>query len=150
MNLAKALVCCAIVAAPMVSMADDPAMNNPCANIKWSLSFLKHYPRAPAACQTVEEKDGAKYAKFTGKVASVDASGVQVAVNNVAGTSVAMIQWQAAPSEAMVINDKEATVGDLKKGDKLTFWIQEGKFTISLHPGQKPLPFGKATHIPQS
>ena len=65
MNLVKALACGAILAVPVAAVAQDAAgYNNPCSAIQWSRKFLATYPKAPAACQTVVTKDGAKYAQF--------------------------------------------------------------------------------------
>jgi hypothetical protein len=150
MNLVKALACCAIAAAPMVSVAQDQGYNNPCAGIKWGLQFLHRYPGAAAACQTVETKDGIRYAQFKGKVVGMTPQSVTVAIENVAGTPRANIEWLTEADEDMMINDKEAKVADLKKGDMLTFWVQEGKMGASMRPGGHVLPFGKPTPIPNS
>ena len=143
MNLVKTLACCAIAAVPLAAVAQDAAYNNPCAGIQWSRRFLATYPKAPAACQTVETKDGAKYAQFKGKVAAIGADSVTVNVVNVAGTPGAAITWTTSMDEPLTINDKEGKVGDLKKGDTLMFYVEEKKFTIFMHPGGKPLPFTK-------
>jgi hypothetical protein len=146
MNFVKALACCAIAVMPMVSVAQ----NNPCANIKWGLQFLNRYPNAPAACQTVETKDGIKYAQFKGKVVGVGPSSIEVAIENVAGTPRGTIEWMTEPDEDMMINDKAAKVGDLKNGDMLTFWVQEGKMGASTRPGGHALPFANPKPIPNS
>jgi hypothetical protein len=146
MNLTKALACCAILAAPVAAVAQDAAgYNNPCAGIQWSHEFLATYPKAPAACQTVETKDGMKYAQFKGQVVSSGADSVVVNLVNVAGTAGAAIawHWDASADESLLINDKDAKVSDLKKGDTVTFYVEEKKFTIFMHPGGKPLPITK-------
>ena len=74
---------------------------------------------------------------------SSGADSVTVNVVNVAGTPGAALAWHAGMDEPLMINDKEAKVGDLKKGDTVTFYVQEGKFTIFMHPGGKPLPITK-------
>ena len=142
MNLVKTLACCAIAAVPLAAVAQT-AYNNPCAGIQWSRKFLATYPKAPAACQTVETKDGVKYAQFKGVVVSAGADSVTVNMVNVAGTPGGAIAWHASADEPMLINDKEAKVGDLKKGDTVTFYVEEKKFTIFMHPGGKPLPITK-------
>jgi len=145
MNLVKTLACCAIAAVPLAAVAQNAGYNNPCAGIQWSRKFLATYPKAPAACQTVETKDGAKYAQFKGKVVSVGADSVVVNLVNVAGTPGAAIAWHtsADADETILINDKEAKAGDLKKGDTVTFYVEEKKFTIFMQPGGKPLPITK-------
>ena len=144
MNPVKALACCAILAVPVAAVAQNTAgYNNPCSGIQWSRKFLATYPKAPAACQTVETKDGAKYAAFKGQVKAIDADSVTVNVVNVAGTPGGAMRWHTSMDEPMMINDKDAKVGDLKKGDTITFYVEEGKFTIFMKPGGKALPFTK-------
>ena len=147
MNSVKALACCAILAVPVAAVAQNTAgssgYNNPCSAIQWSRKFLATYPKAPAACQTVETKDGVKYAAFNGQVKDIDADSVTVNVLNVAGTPGGAMRWHTAMDEPMMIDGKDAKVGDLKKGDKVTFYVAEGKFTIFMKPGGKALPFTK-------
>jgi hypothetical protein len=140
MKYAKTLLCFAVAAIPMIAVADEPPMNNPCANIQWSGKFLSKYPRAPAACQTVDMKDGVKYAKFEGKVLDVNADSVKVAIVNVAGTPSGEVAWHTTADDDIMINNKMSKVADLKKGDGLEFWVQEGKFLISTSPGAHQLP----------
>ena len=147
MNLIKVLACCAIAAGPIVSVADEPPMNNPCANIQWSRKFLAEYPRAPAGCQTVEVQNGVKYAKFSGKVVKVTANHVAVEITNVAGTPGASLDWNVKPDDEMLIHDKPEKVGDLKKGDSITFWVQEKMYKIFLAPGGKALPISNLKRI---
>ena len=138
MNLLKALVFCAVAAAPMASVtAQQP--NNPCSAIRWNEKFLQMYPRAAVACQTVEVKDGVKYAKFTGHVLKVMPDGVEVEVHNVAKTAVGSAIWHTTPDQPMNIGGKDETAKDLKKGDELTFWVAEGSMEMAPRPGAKPV-----------
>jgi hypothetical protein len=157
MNLIKALACCAIGTAPMVavgiespsSMATvvEPPMNNPCANIQWSGRFLDAFPRAPAHCQTVETQDGVKYAKFEGKVVTVDPSHVEVDIVNVADTPDTAIDLNQGSDDAILINNKPGRMADLKTHDTMTFWVQEGMYLISTHPGGPSLPISNVRRI---
>ena len=140
MKFVKTLLCFAVTAIPMVAGADEPPMNNPCSNIKWSGTFLNKYPRAPAACQTVDIKDGIKYAKFEGKVLDLNPDSVKVAIVNVAGTPSGEVAWHTSPDDDIMINNKMSKISDLKKGDGLEFWVQEGKYLVSTSPGAKGLP----------
>lgn len=144
MNPVKALACCAILAVPVAAVAQDASgYNNPCSAIQWSRKFLATYPKAPAACQTVETKDGVKYAAFAGQVKAIDANSITVNVVNVAGTPGGAMRWNVGMDEPLTLDGKDAKVGDLKKGDKITFYVAEGKFTIFMKPGGKALPFTK-------
>jgi hypothetical protein len=137
MKLLNAFVCCAIVAAPMVSVAAEP--NNPCSALHWSEKFLEMYPRAALACQDVVVKDGVKYAKFTGHVLKVEPGSVEVEVHNVAKTAVGSAVWHTTPDQPMNIGGKEEAAKDLKKGDELTFWVAEGAYTMAPKPGERPV-----------
>ena len=136
MNLLKAFVCCAIVAVPTASMAE---MNNPCSDIKWNAKFLEMYPRAAVACQTVEVKNGVRYAKFTGHVLKVTADSIEVEVHNVANTAVGSALWHVTPDQPMSIGGKDGKAKDVKKGDELTFWVAEGSAEMAPKPGAKPI-----------
>jgi hypothetical protein len=145
MNVVKAVACCAIAIAglPIVALAQDAGYNNPCAGIQWSHKVLAQYPKAPAGCQTVETKNGVKYAVYKGKVVTLGADSVTANIVNVADTPVAAIAWQTSADEPLMINDKEGKVGDLKKGDTLTLYVPEKTFTVEMHPGSRALPILK-------
>jgi len=137
MNLFKAVVCGAIVSIPAAALAQP--MNNPCSDIKWNAKFLEMYPRAAVACQTVEVKNGVRYAKFVGRVTKVNADSMELEVHNVAGTAVGTSLWHTTPDETLSIGGREAKAKDLKKGDELTFWVAEGSAEMAPKPGAKPI-----------
>ena len=134
MKLVKGLIYTAIVAVPMAAFGQA---NNPCSSIKWNLQFLNAHPKAPVACQTVEVKDGVKYAKFSGRVVNVEGGNVELDVHNVAGTSIGKSKWSATPDSIVMVGDKEEKVSELKKGDDLTFWIAENTMKLAPKPGSK-------------
>jgi hypothetical protein len=114
------------VAAPNV-----PAPKESCSNIQWNPAFLADNPKAPAACRDVVVKDGVKYATFDGKVTKVGHHFVQVAISDVMGIPISTIAFEIGTGGRITVGDKVETVKELTPGDKLTFWIQEGKFGIS-------------------
>ena len=133
MKLAKGFVCTAILAVPLVAFGQ----NNPCMNIKWDAQFLEAHPRMPAACQSVVEKDGTKWAKLQGRVVSSGADGVQIDMHNVRGDSMGKATWRADPGDALMVGDKQTKVADLKSGDDLTFWYHEGAMSVAPALGSK-------------
>ena len=83
----KIVMMSALCAVSVGAMADDKIEGiQACMKIQWNAQFLKEHPRAPAGCQSVVTRDGAKYAKFSGVVKSVSATEATVAMKNVAGT----------------------------------------------------------------
>jgi hypothetical protein len=142
MNLIKAVSCCVIASAaqPIVALAQDTGYNNPCAGIQWNHKILAEYPKAPVGCQTIETKDGVKYAVFKGDVVTLGADSVTANMVNVAGTPIGAIAWRTSADEPATINNKEGTVGELKKGDTVMLYIAEKTYTVHMHPGSKALP----------
>jgi hypothetical protein len=135
MNDLRALILCA-AAVPAVAFAVDApksvdAPNNACTNIEWNPKFLKEFPKAAAACRDVTVQDGVKFAKFNGKVSKVGHNFVQVEVSDVADTPISTIAFQIGVGGRITMDDKVVKVSDLKLGDKLTFWVHEGKYGIS-------------------
>jgi hypothetical protein len=135
MNSLKSLLLFAI-AVPGIAFAaaaplavDSPG--NSCANIQWNPAFLKEMPKAAAACREVTLNDGVKFAKFNGKVSKVGNNFVQVEVSDVADIPISTIAFQIGVGGRVTLNDEVIKVADLKLGDKLTFWVHEGKFGIS-------------------
>ena len=114
------------VAAPNV-----PAPKETCSNIQWSPAFLADNPKAPAACREVVVKDGVKYATFDGTVTKVGHHFVQVAISDVMGITISTIAFEIGTGGRITVGEQVETVKDLKLGDKLTFWIQKGKFGVS-------------------
>jgi len=143
MNYFKALMCCAIALPSVVFAANAPmtidTTTNSCSNIQWNPDFLTEFPKAAAACREVTIKDGAKYAKFNGKVSKVGHNFVQVEVSDVANTPISTIAFQIGVGGRITLKDKEEKVSDLKVGDELTFWVHEGQFGISPTLVDKPM-----------
>ena len=56
------LLVASLLLLPLTAVAQSPpivaAAPEVCANIKWNVSFLERYPKAPAACRGVEVRAG--------------------------------------------------------------------------------------------
>ena len=113
--------------------------NNPCMSIKWNSKFLDRHPLFPAACQTVEEKNGVKWAKLQGRVVSVNPGAVEIDMHNVMGDSLGTATWRAAPDGTLMVGDQETKIADLKKGDDLTVWYKESAMTVAPKAGATAL-----------
>ncbi len=129
------LLVASLLLLPLTAVAQSPpivaAAPEVCANIKWNVSFLERYPKAPAACRGVEVRAGLKYAKFMGKVAKTGASFVEVKMMNVANDPISDIGFEVGVGGRVTVNDKVEKVSQLKEGDVLTFWVREGVFGVS-------------------
>ena len=143
MNLLRVLVVSAITAPAICVAADAP--KELCADIQWSQDFLKEFPKAPAACRAVVEKDGVKYAQFDGHVKKVGKDVVEVEIHNVANTAISEIGFEVGTGGTINLNGKEVKVKDLKMGDLITFWVREGVYGISPTIAERPLRIVKPT-----
>ncbi|MGB9331968.1 MAG: hypothetical protein WCB10_14480 [Steroidobacteraceae bacterium] len=104
-----------------------------CTNVRWNEEFLQYFPKAPAACRDVTEKDGVDYARFDGRVSKIGPRFVQVEVADVAHFPIATVEFKIGSGGTAEINDRVVKVRDLKVDDRLTFWFREGQFgTLSL------------------
>lgn len=137
---------------PLAARAESPPIVNAgvekCSGIKWSVSFLERYPKAPAACRAVETLEGVKYAKFVGKVSKVGSTFVEVAVTDVADYPISTIAFEIGVGGRITVNDKVEKVSELKVDDRLTFWVKEGDFGISPTLTDKPMRILKPDAMP--
>ena len=141
---AAALVSSAVLFGAMSASAQStapPKVVGKCANITWSADMLKKYPRIAAGCQSVVEMNGKKYAKFVGKVAAVNKDGsVGVRFTNVAGTaSQKVITLTPAAGATVMVNGQKTAYADLKKNDKLTFYVPESTVGVISDPADNAM-----------
>jgi hypothetical protein len=141
MTQRNSLCLCAVVLLAAASAArasgDSKHPTYACANVRWNEEFLRYFPKAPAACQDVTEKDGVDYARFNGRVSKIDSRFVQVEVVDVANFPIATVEFKIGSGGTAEINDQVVKVRDLKVDDRLTFWFREAQFgTLSVPPQQ--------------
>jgi hypothetical protein len=105
--------------------ADRPGAG--CNNFVFNVEFLKAYPRAPAACQEVVVRDGVKVVRFSAEVRKAATDHFQIAFLNAVGRPLDDTTLTFIPQAGQMIevNGKKIAVGDLRRGDKLDFWVPE-------------------------
>ncbi len=107
-----------------------------CIDLRFSLDFLDRHPKAPAACLEAREYKGKKYAKFQGKVTAKTPETMTVSFLNVAGDPLSSFTFSPPAGGGVYIDGKKTMYKDVKIGEKLTFWVQEGeRFRIYGAPG---------------
>ncbi len=143
-----ALFACPLILASVSVTAAVDAPKESCAGIRWNPAFLQDYPKAAAACREVTVKDGVKFAKFNGKVSKVDDRWVDVEISDVMDIPISTVAFQVGVGGQVTMNDKVEKVKDLKVGDVLTFWVQEGEFGISPTLADKPVAIIKPKVMP--
>ena len=106
-----------------------------CSEVKYSSEFLAKYPDAPAACIEAVEKGGKRYAKFQARVYLNSADRTTVELLNTRGDRLSTFSFKPGPDAAVDIDGKKTKFTDLKKGEKISFYVSEDRLTASELPG---------------
>ena len=120
------------------AFADDPMASDhkiACSEVKYSSEFLAKYPDAPAACLEAIEKGGKRYAKFNARVFLNSADRTTVELLNTRGDRLSTFSFKPAADAGVNINGEKVKFTDLKKGEKISFWVSEDRLQASEMPG---------------
>jgi hypothetical protein len=109
-----------------------------CSHLTFSHDFLAKHPKAGAACIEARVYKGVRYAKFNGKVYLTSPESITVQVLNVAGDPLDTVSFKSSNSAKLLVNGQPEAFSELKKGDPVTFWVSEKRFSIYGEPGSKP------------
>jgi hypothetical protein len=135
---------CAAVALSCLAMASAQAADRPgagCTNFTFNAEFLKAYPRAPAACQEVVTRDGVKVVRFSAEVRKAAKDHFQIAFLNAVGRPLDSTTLTLIPQagQTVEVNGKSIPIADLRRGDKLDFWVPENSAGAFLDRNSKAL-----------
>lgn len=106
--------------------------SNNCDDVQWSEEMQQRYPDIDSACQSVEERNGKKYVRFEGTVRSASASELDV---NFRGGG--RVQMQPPAGTQIYMNGKQIPVSELRRGDRLTFYVPEDRMTAQFYPDEQ-------------
>jgi hypothetical protein len=129
------LAMAATLAQGQVHVDPDTLPKVSCSHLTFSHDFLAKYPKAGAACIEARVYKGHRYAKFNGKVYLMNPDSLTVQVFNVAGDPIDTITFKPQPGTKLIVNGEPETFDQLKKGDPVTFWVSEKRFSIYGAPG---------------
>jgi len=141
MNSKKCALFVTALALPLAistALAESPMASDKkiaCTEVKYSSEFLAKYPDAPAACVEAVEKNGKRYAKFVAKVFLTSADRTTVELLNVKGDPLTTFSFKPGPDAAVDIEGKKTKFTDLKKGEKISFYVSEDRLQASELPG---------------
>lgn len=122
---AAILIACASAASAQSSTDRSfTAVSDSCDTVTWSEKALATYPTIASACQGVEQRNGKRYVKFSGKVKSSQDKGQRLVVNFKDGGEVTLTP---PPETSLYVNGKKTPVADLSRGDELNFYIAEDR-----------------------
>ena len=130
-----ALVLPLVVGTALANETAAPDTKIACSEVKYSSEFLKKYPDAPAACIEAVEKGGKRYAKFQARVYLNSADRTTVELLNTRGDRLSTFSFKPGPDAAVDIDGKRTKFTDLKKGEKISFYVSEDRLAASEQPG---------------
>ncbi len=102
---------------------------NDCTQINWDPGMLAKHPKIASACQEVMHRDGKTYVKFEGTVKKVAKGGSEVTMDMKGGDRIVV---NPDPNKVMYIGSEKVKVKNLKPGDKLTFYVPDGRVVAAV------------------
>lgn len=105
-----------------------------CTDLKYSAEFLEKYPTAPAACLEGRVHEGKRYGKFTARVFLNSEDRTTVELLNVMGDPLTTFSFKPSATASVNIDGKDTKFTDLKKGEKITFWVSEDRMAAQALP----------------
>ena len=108
--------------------------SNDCSAVQWSEEMKERYPDLDSACQSVEERNGKKYVKFEGTVRDTGNRGSSINVDFRGG---GRVQMQPPEGTKIFMEGKPISVADLRRGDRLTFYVPEDRMTAQFYPDEQ-------------
>jgi hypothetical protein len=126
------LIACASAATAQTSTDKSfTAVANDCNSITWSEKALATYPTIASACQSVEERNGKRYVKFSGTLERNVNRGQQLVVNFKDGGKVTLTP---PPETNIYVNGKKTAAADVERGSRLNFYIAEETSRLIIVP----------------
>jgi hypothetical protein len=140
MNAGVKLGVLALIAAPLVGLADDQTKLS-CKDFTFSQEFLAQYPKAGGACREVVERDGQKWVRFEGEIKSLQGKDATVDIQTNHGVTVSTLTLEGNPDARVQSGRGQKRWDQLRRGNKLTVWLPESQVGFYAEPGQQPTKF---------
>jgi LPXTG-motif cell wall-anchored protein len=99
--------------------------------VQWSDAILKQYPDIGSACQSVENRDGKVFVKFSAKVVRNEGNrGKTLTLDIKDGNEIVI----AVPEEAnLFIDGRETPMASIRRGDQLNFYVPQDRLTAQFY-----------------
>lgn len=120
---------------PAMAMA-QPAADQACFDLRYSLDFLDRFPQAPSMCQEVKtDANGLRYARLDARVVSRTSDFVTVGFKDVFGSKLESLELQAVKGSTVSVGGRIVPWSGVKVGDQLSFWLPERALHVVPQPG---------------
>ena len=120
--------------APLVGLAQGQSKPT-CTNFVFSHKFLKAYPKGPAACREVVEKDGLKWVRFDAKVTDVKGTEVTADILNAMSAPILTLTFTAPADATLDVGGQQAKFSTLASGQEISIWSPESRVGFYAAPG---------------
>jgi LPXTG-motif cell wall-anchored protein len=117
-----------------VAQRSDRSFNttaNDCDAVQWSDAILEQYPDIGSACQSVENRNGKVFVKFSAKVVRNEGNrGKTLTLDIKDGNEIVI----AVPEEAtLFIDGRKTPMASVRRGDRLNFYVPQGRLTAQFY-----------------
>ncbi len=127
--------CLAVLITPALAAAKDYG----CDEVNWGEEVVKAFPNASKGCHSVMMKNDQPYAKYVAEVQS--ANSTEVVLHMLDTKDKAISKVVIAPKEGahVKIDGHDTKVKDLKKGDRVSFYIPHDRWGLYADPDSTPI-----------
>jgi hypothetical protein len=146
MNTNAKYILVALAMIPLAAGGQEEKKLSCIKDVAYNKEFLDAYPKAPAACRSVQVKDGQKWVQFVGEVTKRKDNEVTVSMENAVGDSLGEVTFAPTAEAKVSMEGKEKTYSSLRVGDKFEMYVPENRFGFYAEPGAgtiKELPIVK-------
>ena len=134
MSVGARLAVLILATTPLVGLAQDQPKPT-CTNFVFSQQFLKAYPKGPAACREVVEKDGLKWVRFDAKVTDVKGTEVTADILNAMSAPILTLTFTAPADATLDVGGQQAKFSTLRSGQEISIWSPESRVGFYAAPG---------------
>jgi hypothetical protein len=134
MSVGARLAVLILATTPLVGLAQDQSKPT-CTNFVFSPQFLKAYPKGPAACREVVEKDGLKWVRFDAKVTDVKSNEVTADILNAMSAPILTLTFTAPADATLDVGGQQAKFSTLRSGQEISIWSPESRVGFYAAPG---------------
>jgi hypothetical protein len=122
----------ALASVLVASTVSVQAQNAACRDVQFSDDVLSRFPKAPASCLDVIERDGQHYAVFKAELQEVRGNNLRVRIKNPDGSYSATTSIATKPGRKVLIDGKPYPVSELAADQELTAYVRVDRPMIAL------------------
>jgi hypothetical protein len=110
-----------LLASLMITSAAQAQDAGSCSGVQWKADVVAKYPDIAKACVGVVDRDGKKYVRLSGKVASKGKDSITVKLDNTHST----MTWKPTLGETVSIEGNEVPAMSVAVDQALRFYLPE-------------------------